>query len=91
MPRINKLQISESLQELQAFLRQQTVPHSAERIQALILIKTGKVNKLEDVGTFLGRDTSTIARWFQSYRKNGLTGILEYKRGKKVAKKASKF
>ena len=81
MPRIASLEIAESLEELQQSLRGQTATYLSERIQALILIKTGKVDKLKDLEYFLGRDYSTIARWIRVYEEKGLTGILDYKRG----------
>ncbi len=52
-----------------------------ERIQALILIKERKVNNLKDIESFIGKDYSTIARWIRVYHKQGLTGILKYRRG----------
>ena len=80
MPKITDLEIAESLQELQNSLKNQT-PHITERIQALILIKRGRVSNLKEIEDFIGRDYSTIARWLRAYNKKGLPGILEYKRG----------
>ena len=81
MPRITSLEISESLKELQTAMRQENAPYLLERIQALILIKQGKVNNLKDIESFIGKDYSTIARWIRVYHKQGLTGILKYRRG----------
>ena len=80
MPRIANLEITESLQELQTFLKKQTASRFTERIQALILIKTGRVQKIQELEIFLGRDYSTIARWIRAYDRKGLKGVLEDKR-----------
>ncbi len=81
MPRITNLEISESLKELQTAMRQENAPYRLERIQALILIKERKVNKIKDIESFIGKDYSTIARWIRVYHQQGLTGILKYRRG----------
>ena len=87
MPRITNLEISESLEELQTSLKEQTAIYLSERIQALILIKMGKVDNIRDIESFLGRHYSTIARWIRAYEQKGLGGILEYKRGYRIWRK----
>ncbi len=80
MAGILKLTISESADELRALLLQQTAVSGQERIQALYLIKTGEVKTITRLSEVLGRHTSTIFRWFQRYKSEGLEGLLDTSR-----------
>lgn len=77
MTGVLKLNISESIEELEQLLAQQTTVMGRERIQALYLLKAGKVRTMTGVAEALGRDISTIFRWFQRYRSWGLEGLLK--------------
>ena len=81
MPGVLKLNITESGEELKTLLSKQTTATGQERIQALYLLKIGQAKTLKELGILLGRDTATLYRWFQRYKKNGLEGILEVKKG----------
>lgn len=87
MGRNLKLEITESAEELKILLEKQTSVHSKERLQALYLLKSGTITTLQELSAVLVRDTSTIYRWFQKYKKDGLSGLLkQYKNpGKKPA------
>lgn len=71
------LDIQETANELRSLLRKQTNAQKKERIHALYLLKSGQVNTLEAISKLLARDTSTIYRWFQKYKNNGLEGLLK--------------
>ncbi len=76
-----KLNITETREELKFFLDQQATSRGKERIQALYLIKIGEFNTLQDLADALERNPTTVYRWFQKYKQNGLNGLLEVKRG----------
>jgi putative transposase len=81
MPGVLKLKITETGEELKTLLSKQTTARGRERIQALYLLKIGQVKTLKELAILLGRDTATLYRWFQRYKKDGLDGILEVKKG----------
>jgi putative transposase len=87
MTRTLNLNIKESAEELKLLLDKQTSVQLKERLQALYLLKTGTLTTLQELSSVLIRDTSTIYRWFQKYKKQGLEGLLkQYKSsGKKAA------
>ena len=41
---------------------------------------SGQVKEQQEIGKPLARDTSTVTRWLQKYRKGGLSGLLEIKK-----------
>ena len=81
MGKIFKLNITQTSEELKSLLRKQKTSRGKERIQALYLLKVGKVKTLKDLAEVLGRDVVTLYRWFQKYKLQGLNGLLEVKRG----------
>jgi transposase len=42
-------------------------------------LKSGQVSQQLEIGKRLGRDTSTVTRWLQKYRRGGLKKLLEIK------------
>lgn len=40
-------------------------------------LKTGQVTQQQEIGNRLGRDTSTVTRWLQKYRRGGLKELLQ--------------
>lgn len=76
-----KLNITETREELKRILDRQTTSRGKERIQALYLIKIGEFKTLQDLADALGRNPTTVYRWFQKYKQQGLNGLLEVKRG----------
>ncbi len=77
MARTLKLEIKESSEELKHLLDKQTSVQMKERLQALYLLKTGTLSTLQDLSSVLVRDPSTIYRWFQKYKQEGLEGLLK--------------
>ncbi len=76
MPGAFKLDIQETADELKTLLAKQTTSTGRERVHALYLLKTGKVETMTGLADLLGRDISTVFRWFQRYRSKGLEGLL---------------
>lgn len=76
MAGVLKLDIQESVEELKLLLGKQATPTGKERVQALYLLKIGKVKTITGLAEILGRDISTIFRWFQRYKTTGLEGML---------------
>lgn len=81
MSGVFKLDITETADQLKSLLAQQTTASGKERIQSLYLLKIGKVQTLRELAVFLGRDTTTLYRWFQKYKTHGLEGMLQVKKG----------
>lgn len=77
MARTLNLEIQESSEELKQLLDKQTTVQMKERLQALYLLKTGTLCTLQELSSVLVRDPSTIYRWFQKYKQEGLEGLLK--------------
>ncbi|MCT7974602.1 helix-turn-helix domain-containing protein [Laspinema olomoucense] len=77
MARTLNLEIKESAEELKQLLDRQTSVQMKERLQALYLLKTGTLCTLQELSSVLVRDPSTIYRWFQKYKHEGLEGLLK--------------
>ena len=74
MGRKLSLEIIETAEELKELLRKQREGRLKERVQALYLLKTHQVRELKELGQVVGRDTSTLYRWFE--RNKGRVGEL---------------
>lgn len=81
MAGVLKVNITQTSEELKTLLAKQTTARGRERVQALYLLKIGKVQTLKELSILLGRDTATIYRWFQKYKAGGLDRMLEVKKG----------
>ncbi|NJR63996.1 MAG: helix-turn-helix domain-containing protein [Cyanobacteria bacterium CRU_2_1] len=56
----------------------QTASHK-EKLQMLWWLKSGQVTQHQELSQRLGRNGSTISRWLQKYRVDGLSALLERK------------
>src|SRR5918996_3920668 len=81
MGRKLSLEIIETVEELKKLLRKQREGRLKERVQALYLLKTRQARELKELGQVVGRDTSTLYRWFKRYRKGGLASLLDIAMG----------
>lgn len=72
-----KLDIHEPADELKSRFKKESNAQKKERLHALYLLKSGKVTTLEALSKVLSRDTSTLYRWFQKYKQEGLEGLLK--------------
>ena len=77
MSKTLKLEIKETAEELKNLLKKETNAQIKEKLHALYLLKTGIIKTLESLSEFLVRDRATIYRWFEKYKKSGLTGLLK--------------
>ena len=75
-----KLDILESVEELQEILSQQTDSKLKQKVQALYLLKIGAANTIEQISKLLGCHRTTVSRWFTRYRKLGMEGLLNKKK-----------
>jgi transposase len=73
------IEIHESVDELKQLLSQQTKALLRDRIRALYLRKSGQVGSRRELACLLGRDESSIYRWFCTYHAEGITGLLTTK------------
>lgn len=77
MSRPFNIEISESEAELKKQLQHVREAISKEKLQMLWWLKSGQVTQQQEIGKRLGRDTSTITRWLQKYRRGGLKQLLQ--------------
>ena len=80
MSRPFKIEIVEREEELKKRLQTASEGSQKEKLQMLWWIKSGQVKEQQDIGKRLARDTSTVTRWLQRYRKGGLYGLLSVKK-----------
>jgi len=80
MSRPFKIEITESEEELKKRLQTSSLGNQKEKLIMLWWIKTEQGNEQQEIGKRLARDTSTITRWLQKYRTDGLSGLLEIKK-----------
>lgn len=71
-----RINIQESETQLKNLLKQQKDVRKRERLQALYLLKSNQVTELKVLSAILGRDTSTLYRWLQQYKDEGLESLL---------------
>lgn len=77
MSRPFKLEITESEAELKKQLQHVREAIHKEKLQMLWWLKSGQVTQQQEIGNRLGRDTSTVTRWLQKYRRGGLKELLQ--------------
>lgn len=74
-----KLEIAESAEYLEKSMQQAQTGSQKERLQMLWWVKTGQVSQHQELSVRLGRNPSTISRWLQTYRRDGLKALLTLK------------
>lgn len=79
MARTLQIVIEESVEFLEKQLKHTRTASQKERLQLLWWLKTGQVEQHQELARRLGRDTSTVTRWLQKYRRGGLSQLLEVK------------
>lgn len=68
--------ITEEVAALQAVERRVRGRPSAVRVQALRLLKSGVARSLAACARLVGHSPRQVARWWATYRREGLTGVL---------------
>ena len=79
MASVYNVEVKESDEELKELLRTQSKASKRDRLRALYLQRTGKVQSRRQLAEMLGCAESTIYRWFKKYQKQGLEGLLAVK------------
>lgn len=77
MSRPFTIEITESETELKKRLQHAREAIHKEKLQMLWWLKSGQVSQQQEIGKRLGRDTSTVTRWLQKYRRGGLVELLQ--------------
>ena len=77
MSRPFTIEITESEADLKKRLQQAREVTHKEKLQMLWWFKCGQVTQQQEIGQRLGRDTSTVTRWLQKYRRGGLVELLQ--------------
>ncbi len=77
MSRPFKIEITESEADLKNQLQHVREAIHKEKLQMLWWLKSGQVTQQQELGARLGRDTSTVTRWLQKYRRGGLVELLQ--------------
>lgn len=80
MARQLEIEITESAEYLEKTLKQARSASQKERLQMLWWLKIGQVRSHHELARILARDPSTITRWLQKYRQQGLIGLLKIKK-----------
>ncbi|MBD0299131.1 MAG: helix-turn-helix domain-containing protein [Nitrososphaera sp.] len=80
MSRPFKIEIAESEEELKKRLQTANLGNQKEKLMMLWWIKSGQVKEQQEIGKRLAKDTSTVTRWLQKYRIDGISGLLEIKK-----------
>ena len=71
------IEITESETDLKKRLQHAREAIHKEKLQMLWWLKSGQVTQQQEIGKRLGRDTSTVTRWLQKYRRGGLVELLQ--------------
>jgi len=80
MSRPFKLEIMESEAELKKRLQSVREAVHKEKLQLLWWVKSGQVKQQQEIAQRLGRDTSTVTRWLQKYRRGGIEELLKIRK-----------
>jgi hypothetical protein len=75
-----KVEIQETVEELEHRLEQAITAVSKEKLLLLYWIATTKIKTREELATMLKRDSSTIYRWLRAYKQGGITSLLTVKK-----------
>jgi len=75
-----KVEIQETVEELEHRLERAITAASKEKLLLLYWIATKKIKTREELATMLKRDSSTIYRWLRAYKQGGITSLLTVKK-----------
>jgi predicted transcriptional regulator len=75
-----KVEIQETVEELEHQLERAITAVSKEKLLLLYWIATKKIKTREELATMLKRDSSTIYRWLRAYKQGGITSLLTVKK-----------
>ena len=72
-----KIEISESIETLSNLIKQEKNSQKRERIQVLYWIKTNLAKTIGHLSSLSGKHRTTVSRWLSSYRKGGLSKMVD--------------
>lgn len=72
MGRKSVIEIKESIEDLESFLKSNRNFKIQQRIQSLIYTKRGKFITQKELSDFLDIDYATLKRWLKKYKEQGL-------------------
>lgn len=75
-----KVEIQETVEELEHRLERAITAVSKEKLLLLYWIATKKIKTREELAMMLKRDESTIYRWLRAYKQGGITSLLTVKK-----------
>jgi transposase len=75
-----KVEIQETVEELEHRLKRAITAVSKEKLLLLYWIATKKIKTRKELATMLKRDSSTIYRWLRTYKQGGITSLLTVKK-----------
>ena len=75
-----KVEIQETVEELEHRLERAITAVSKEKLLLLYWIATKKIKTREELATMLKRDSLTIYRWLRAYKQGGITLLLTVKK-----------
>jgi predicted transcriptional regulator len=75
-----KVEIQETVEELEHRLERAITAVSKEKLLLLYWIATKRIKTREELATMLKRDESTIYRWLRAYKQGGITSLLTVKK-----------
>jgi transposase len=78
MAGVTHIDIKESVEELEAYIRQEKNARIKQRVQALYLIKAQNMD-ICAIAKTLGKHRSTVQRWLADYRREGIDAVVEFK------------
>lgn len=79
MTGIPKIEIVETAEELRELMKRQKSGLGYAKVQALYLMKIGVAETVRYVAVIVGREESSVHRWFVLYKEGGIEGLLEEK------------
>lgn len=80
MAGVCNLEITETSTELREILSKQKNAVNYKKVQALYLMKTGKVETVKELASLLGVHRVTIQKWFKKYKDQGMKTLLVCKK-----------
>lgn len=77
MAGVTRIEIRETVAELEALIQQQSNPTLKEWLQVLYLLKLPNAMSISEIAKVVGRNRGSVQRWLKQYRRTGLASLLE--------------
>lgn len=77
MAGVTRIEIRETVAELEALIQQQSNPNLKERLQVLYLMRLPNAMSISETAKVVGRNRGSVQRWLSQYRSHGLASLLE--------------